>query len=74
MHAGIINAGGFLLNRLAPFYALSPTTLHIIFVVGALTVLLGASMMLVQNDIKKTLGFSAVEMKGTIKPAAPSSR
>jgi NADH-quinone oxidoreductase subunit L len=41
MHAGIINAGGFLLNRLAPFYALSPNTLHIVFVVGLLTVLLG---------------------------------
>ena len=64
MHAGIINAGGFLLNRLAPFYALSPTTLHIVFVVGALTVLLGASMMLVQNDIKKTLGFSTMGQMG----------
>jgi NADH-quinone oxidoreductase subunit L len=64
MHAGIINAGGFLLNRLAPFYALSPTTLHIVFVVGAMTVLLGASMMLVQNDIKKTLGFSTMGQMG----------
>jgi NADH-quinone oxidoreductase subunit L len=64
MHAGIINAGGFLLNRLAPFYAQSPTTLHIVFVVGALTVLLGASMMLVQNDIKKTLGFSTMGQMG----------
>ena len=64
MHAGIINAGGFLLNRLAPFYALSPGTLHIVFVVGVLTVLLGASMMLVQNDIKKTLGFSTMGQMG----------
>jgi NADH-quinone oxidoreductase subunit L len=61
MHAGIVNAGGFLLNRLAPFYALSPNTLHVVFVVGAMTVLLGASMMLVQNDIKKTLGFSTMD-------------
>lgn len=64
MHAGIINAGGFLLNRLAPLYALSPTTLHLVFVVGAGTVLLGASMMLVQNDIKKTLGFSTMGQMG----------
>ena len=64
MHAGIINAGGFLLNRLAPLYSLSPTILHIVFVVGALTVLLGASMMLVQNDIKKTLGFSTMGQMG----------
>ncbi|WNM61492.1 NADH-quinone oxidoreductase subunit 5 family protein [Candidatus Nitrospira neomarina] len=64
MHAGIINAGGFLLNRLAPLYALSPTTLHLVFIVGVLTVLLGASMMLVQNDIKKTLGFSTMGQMG----------
>jgi len=64
MHAGIVNAGGFLLNRLAPLYALSPTTLHIVFVIGTLTVLLGASMMLVQNDIKKTLGFSTMGQMG----------
>ena len=64
MHAGIINAGGFLLNRLAPFYVLSPNTLHIVFVIGLLTVLLGASMMLAQNDIKKTLGFSTMGQIG----------
>ena len=64
MHAGIINAGGFLLNRLAPFYALSPNTLHIVFVIGVLTVLLGASMMLAQNDIKKMLGFSTMGQMG----------
>ncbi|CCQ89150.1 putative NADH-quinone oxidoreductase, subunit L [Nitrospina gracilis 3/211] len=64
MHAGIVNAGGFLLNRLAPFYALSPTTLHVVFLIGVLTVLLGASMMLVQNDIKKTLGFSTMGQMG----------
>ncbi|QPJ62051.1 MAG: NADH-quinone oxidoreductase subunit L [Candidatus Nitronauta litoralis] len=64
MHAGIINAGGFLLNRLAPFYALSSTTLHIVFLIGVLTVLLGASMMLAQNDIKKTLGFSTMGQMG----------
>ncbi|MDH5700424.1 MAG: proton-conducting transporter membrane subunit, partial [Nitrospirota bacterium] len=64
MHAGIVNAGGFLLNRLAPLYGLSPTTLHVVFVVGALTVILGASMMLIQNDIKKTLGFSTMAQMG----------
>lgn len=64
MHAGIVNAGGFLLNRLAPLYALSPEVLHIVFIVGVATVLLGASMMLVQNDIKKTLGFSTMGQMG----------
>ncbi len=64
MHAGIVNAGGFLLTRLAPLYGLSPSTLHVVFVVGAVTVVLGASMMLMQNDIKKTLGFSTMAQMG----------
>jgi NADH-quinone oxidoreductase subunit L len=64
LHAGIINAGGFLINRLAPLFGLSSTTLHIAFVVGALTAILGATMMLVQNDIKNTLGFSTIGQMG----------
>ena len=64
LHAGIINAGGFLLNRLAPLYGLAPTTLHVAFAVGLLTMFLGASMMLVQNDIKKTLGYSTIGQMG----------
>ncbi len=57
LHAGIINAGGFLINRLAPLYGLSPPSLHIAFVIGTITAFMGASMMLAQNDIKKTLGY-----------------
>src|SRR2546425_11590690 len=64
LHAGIINAGGFLLNRLAPLYGLSPTTLHLVFAIGAMTALLGAGMMLTQNDIKKTLGYSTIGQMG----------
>ena len=64
LHAGIINAGGFLLARLAPLYGLSPATLHLVFAVGLLTTLLGSSMMLVQNDIKKTLGYSTIGQMG----------
>ncbi len=64
LHAGIINAGGFLLTRLAPLYALSPSTLHVVFTVGMLTALLGSSMMLVQSDIKKTLGYSTIGQMG----------
>lgn len=64
LHAGIINAGGFLLTRLAPLYVQSPTTLHIVFFVGLATAVLGTSMMLVQNDIKKTLGYSTIGQMG----------
>jgi len=64
LHAGIINAGGFLLNRLAPLYVLSPTTLHVVFAIGLITAILGTSMMLVQNDIKKMLGYSTIGQMG----------
>lgn len=64
LHAGIINAGGFLINRLAPLFGMSSTTLHVAFVVGTVTAALGATMMLAQNDIKKTLGFSTIGQMG----------
>ena len=64
LHAGIINSGGFLLNRLAPLYGLSAAALHIVFLVGVMTALLGAGMMLTQNDIKKTLGYSTIGQMG----------
>lgn len=64
MHAGIVNAAGFLINRLAPLYGLAPTTLHVAFVVGSLTAILGAAMMLTQSDVKKMLGFSTMGQMG----------
>ena len=64
LHAGIINAGGFLINRLAPLFGMSSTTLHVAFVVGTMTAILGASMMLGQNDIKNMLGFSTIGQMG----------
>ena len=42
LHAGTINAVGFVINRLAPLYGLSPTTLQIAFVIGLVTTLLWA--------------------------------
>lgn len=64
LHAGIINAAGFLINRMAPLFGMSSTTLHVAFVIGTLTALLGATMMLVQNDIKNMLGFSTIGQMG----------
>lgn len=64
LHAGIINASGFLLNRLAPLYSLSSVALHIVLIVGLITAIFGTSAMLVQNDIKKTLGYSTIGQMG----------
>ncbi|MDH4100980.1 MAG: proton-conducting transporter membrane subunit, partial [Nitrospirota bacterium] len=48
----------------APLYGLSTPTLHVVFAVGLFTAFLGASMMLTQNDIKKTLGYSTIGQMG----------
>lgn len=64
LHAGIINSGGFLLNRLAPLYAGSTSTLHLVFFVGLVTMIVGTAMMLVQNDIKKALVYSTIGQMG----------
>ncbi|HEX2056504.1 MAG TPA: proton-conducting transporter membrane subunit [Nitrospiraceae bacterium] len=64
LHAGIVNAGGFLVNRLAPLYGLAPFTLYVLFAVGALTALIGASTMLAQPSIKRTLVYSTMGQMG----------
>jgi NADH-quinone oxidoreductase subunit L len=64
MHAGIVNAGGFLINRLAPLYGLAPDTLHVAFVIGGLTAIIAAAVMLTRPDIKTKLGFSTVGQMG----------
>lgn len=64
LHAGIINAGGFLLNRLAPLYVLSPVTLHLVLLAGVLTLVCGKCMMLASSDVKKSLGYSTLGQMG----------
>ena len=64
MHAGIVNAGGFLLNRFAPLFMHASDVLHVVFAVGLLTALIGSALMLTQNDIKKSLGYSTMGQMG----------
>lgn len=64
MHAGIVNAGGFLINRFAPVYVETGGVLHWILVVGLVTAVLGSLLMLTQNDIKKALGYSTMGQMG----------
>ena len=42
MHAGIVNAGGFLINRFAPVYAYTDDVLHWVFIVGVFTAVIGS--------------------------------
>jgi len=64
MHAGIVNAGGFLINRFAPVFYSAEVGLHIAFWVGLATAILGSTLMLMQNDIKRALGYSTVGQMG----------
>jgi NADH-quinone oxidoreductase subunit L len=64
MHAGIVNAGGFIINRFAPVYIHTGEALHVIFFVGLVTSIIGSVLMLTQNDIKKSLGYSTMGQMG----------
>ncbi len=64
MHAGIVNAGGYLLNRFAPVYVHAGEVLHLVFAVGLITAILGSMLMLTQNDVKKALGYSTMGQMG----------
>lgn len=64
MHAGIINAGGFLILRLQPVASLSPEALVTLAGVGGMTALFGSVVMLTQASIKRALAFSTVAQMG----------
>ena len=64
MHAGIVNAGGFLINRFAPLFVATNDVLHGIFAVGLVTAVIGSVLMLAQNDVKKALGYSTMGQMG----------
>ncbi len=64
LHAGLVNAGGFLLVRLAPVFGLSGAATHIAFVAGALTALYGTALMLAKPDVKGELAHSTMGQMG----------
>jgi NAD(P)H-quinone oxidoreductase subunit 5 len=64
MHAGIINAGGFLVIRMSHILVQVPAALHMLAVIGTFTALFGSLTMLTQTSIKKSLAFSTVGQMG----------
>ena len=64
LHAGIINAGGFLVLRLSPVVSLSGASLDTLAIVGALTALFGSIVMLTQTSIKVRLAHSTIAQMG----------
>jgi NAD(P)H-quinone oxidoreductase subunit 5 len=64
LHAGIINAGGFLLIRLADLVQASPAAMAALLMLGGFTALFGAVVMLTQSAIKTALAWSTVSQMG----------
>lgn len=64
MHAGIINAGGFLVIRLSPLVSTSPAAMELLAVTGAFTALFGGVVMLTQTSVKRSLAYSTMAQMG----------
>jgi len=64
--ATMVAAGVYLVARMYGFYALSPTALAVIALVGGVTALLAASMGVVKREIKQVLAYSTISQYGYI--------
>ncbi len=64
LHAGIVNAGGFLLIRFADLMLLAPLLLATLVMIGGLTAIVGALVMLTQSVTKTSLAWSTVSQMG----------
>ncbi len=64
LHAGVINAGGFILIRFADVMLLAPGVLAVLVIVGGFTALFGGLVMLTQPAVKTSLAWSTVAQMG----------
>lgn len=64
LHAGVINAGGFLLIRFADVMLLSPGVLAVLVMIGGATAILGGLAMLAQSSVKTSLAWSTIAQMG----------
>lgn len=62
--ATMVTAGVYLIARFHIVFALSPTLMAVVAIVGVLTALYGATCALVQSDIKRILAFSTISQIG----------
>lgn len=62
--ATMVTAGVFMVARLAPIYNLSPFAMDVVAVVGAVTMVFGATIALTQTDIKRVVAYSTVSQLG----------
>ena len=64
LHAGVVNAGGFLLIRFADVMLLAPGILAMLVLIGGFTALLGGLVMLTQPAVKTSLAWSTIAQMG----------
>ncbi|WP_052832403.1 NADH-quinone oxidoreductase subunit L [Skermanella aerolata] len=64
LHAGVINAGGFLVLRFADIISLSAPSMEVLVVVGGVTALFGSVVMLTQTSVKVSLAYSTIAQMG----------
>lgn len=64
LHAGVVNAGGFLLIRFADVMIQAPVVLAVLVMVGGFTALFGSLVMLTQPAVKTSLAWSTVAQMG----------
>ena len=64
LHAGVINAGGFLLLRLSSLITLSLPSLGLLALAGAVTAIFGSVVMLAQTSVKAKLAYSTIAQTG----------
>ena len=64
MHAGIVNAGGYLIIRMSPLVALAPAALVTLAVVGAFTACFAGVVMMTQPSVKRALAYSTIAQMG----------
>ena len=64
LHAGVINAGGFLLIRFADVMLLAPGVLAGLVLIGGFTALFAGLVMLTQPAVKTSLAWSTVAQMG----------
>jgi NAD(P)H-quinone oxidoreductase subunit 5 len=64
LHAGIINAGGFLVLRFSHLISLSIPSLYTLAILGGITALFGSVVMLTQTSVKVSLAYSTTAQMG----------
>ncbi|MHB1100174.1 MAG: NADH-quinone oxidoreductase subunit L [Burkholderiales bacterium] len=64
LHAGIVNAGAFLVFRMSPVLSRSPEALGLLAAIGLVTLALASLVMLTQTSIKVSLAWSTVAQMG----------